>query len=478
MPPPRVKPAMPVVETRPAGRRQTVGLRGPVEVSPGRARLGVGHPRRRVDRDPAPAREVDRDAAVAESVTGHVVSAAANGERQRGAPRRLDRAAHVVVRLDLDYGRRPPVDHAVEERSRGVVVGTVGKKDAALDRPPEFVGKVAGQATLVCAHVSLPLGIVSCCATRFVRPPALFAARREPSGVTLGVAGHMLAKHDPAARHRPAQPDLPRAHACRGPRAARAAHQPGRDRLVRHAHGALAAQPPRCPREWFAADRPRTLRLRHRSRQSRRSRAPSRPSLGTAGTSRPPPRWAPCCTSRTPTTSSRPGRATRPSSRPCSARSPTSRSCSARSACASRWRTCPGWAPRISRRPATSARRARLGARLRSRRHQRHARRLSRPSRDARPAHVHLHDNFRAADADDPHRPLGEGVVDAAAVLASLAPPARRSSSSTWTSRRPSPASPTSRRRGWRRRRSTGLGEPAAEARPLACHGRVDMVAP
>ncbi len=36
---------------------------------------------------------------------------------------------------------------------------------------------------------------------------------------------------------------------------------------------------------------------------------------------------------------------------------------------------------------------------------------------DTRLAHVHLHSNFGPTDADDPHRPLGEGVVDAAAVL-------------------------------------------------------------
>ena len=35
----------------------------------------------------------------------------------------------------------------------------------------------------------------------------------------------------------------------------------------------------------------------------------------------------------------------------------------------------------------------------------------------ARLAHVHLHSNLGPADAGDPHRPLGEGVVDAAAVL-------------------------------------------------------------
>jgi len=35
----------------------------------------------------------------------------------------------------------------------------------------------------------------------------------------------------------------------------------------------------------------------------------------------------------------------------------------------------------------------------------------------ARLAHVHLHSNFGPTDTDDPHRALGEGVVDAAAVL-------------------------------------------------------------
>jgi sugar phosphate isomerase/epimerase len=36
----------------------------------------------------------------------------------------------------------------------------------------------------------------------------------------------------------------------------------------------------------------------------------------------------------------------------------------------------------------------------------------------ARLAHVHLHSNWGPSDADDPHRPLGEGVVDAAVALA------------------------------------------------------------
>ncbi len=36
----------------------------------------------------------------------------------------------------------------------------------------------------------------------------------------------------------------------------------------------------------------------------------------------------------------------------------------------------------------------------------------------ARLAHVHLHSNQGPSDTDDPHLPLGEGVVDAAAVLA------------------------------------------------------------
>ncbi len=33
-------------------------------------------------------------------------------------------------------------------------------------------------------------------------------------------------------------------------------------------------------------------------------------------------------------------------------------------------------------------------------------------------AHVHLHDNHGPEDAEDPHRALGQGVVDAPAVLA------------------------------------------------------------
>jgi sugar phosphate isomerase/epimerase len=36
----------------------------------------------------------------------------------------------------------------------------------------------------------------------------------------------------------------------------------------------------------------------------------------------------------------------------------------------------------------------------------------------AKLSHVHLHDNFGPSDAEDPHRALGQGVVDVAAVLA------------------------------------------------------------
>ena len=65
----------------------------------------------------------------------------------------------------------------------------------------------------------------------------------------------------------------------------------------------------------------------------------------------------------------------------------------------------------------------------------------------ARLIHVHLHSNFGPVDADDPHRPLGEGVVDAAPPCwPSPARPGRPSSSSTSTNRRPWRASPGSRR--------------------------------
>ena len=132
----------------------------------------------------------------------------------------------------------------------------------------------------------------------------------------------------------------------------------------------------------------------------------------TAATSRPPPRSARCSTSLTPTTSSRRGRATRRPSTRCNAPSPTWPTCSASSVCPSPWRTCRASGSSHFTAPGDlelgelgfvlDCGHAAISGTLDAF--------LTDPQ--ARLAHVHLHSNFGPTDTDDPHRPLGEGVVE------------------------------------------------------------------
>jgi hypothetical protein len=79
------------------------------------------------------------------------VAAAANGDRQPGAPRELDRAGHVDRVERADDQRGTAVDRAVEDRPRQVVLGMRGVDDLAADRRGEVelsVGEDGDRPTL------------------------------------------------------------------------------------------------------------------------------------------------------------------------------------------------------------------------------------------------------------------------------------------------------------------------------------------
>jgi DNA-binding SARP family transcriptional activator len=73
-PPPRVRPAIPVLETTPP----VVAGRGPVELFPGHPALRPYRPPRRVDPDPFHRRQVDHQAAVGDAQASHVAASAAH----------------------------------------------------------------------------------------------------------------------------------------------------------------------------------------------------------------------------------------------------------------------------------------------------------------------------------------------------------------------------------------------------------------
>jgi len=95
MPPPRVRPAMPVVEISPpvvASPNACVSL----ELAPREAGLGTRHPLRGIDADALHAGQVDDDPVVADRLARDVVAPAADGDRQIVGQSELERRHHVV----------------------------------------------------------------------------------------------------------------------------------------------------------------------------------------------------------------------------------------------------------------------------------------------------------------------------------------------------------------------------------------------
>ena len=128
----------------PARGGQTVGVRGVVDVSPGRAAGHAGPPGGRVDAHVPHRRQVDHQPAVVGAEPGSAVAAAAHGQLQTGVPGEIHRRHHVGGLLRADDGGRAPVEHAVVD-APGLVVGRIVCGDhAGTDLVTEAVDRRFG----------------------------------------------------------------------------------------------------------------------------------------------------------------------------------------------------------------------------------------------------------------------------------------------------------------------------------------------
>ena len=134
MPPPRVKPPSPVVETRPpvtASPNAWVSWSKSAQVAPPCA---TARRRLRVDRDGLHRREVEDDPAVAGGEPGDAVRAAAYRERQALAAGELHRLDHVGGAGAADDQRRMLVVRGVPDRTCLVVVAVARSDHLTADR--------------------------------------------------------------------------------------------------------------------------------------------------------------------------------------------------------------------------------------------------------------------------------------------------------------------------------------------------------
>jgi hypothetical protein len=94
-PPPRVSPAIPVVEMNPPVVGQTKGLGLPVELSPGETAFGSGESHSRIHQHSLHWGEIDDESVIAGGLPGDVVPAAANGDEKVLSAREVQGANHI-----------------------------------------------------------------------------------------------------------------------------------------------------------------------------------------------------------------------------------------------------------------------------------------------------------------------------------------------------------------------------------------------
>ena len=145
MPPPRVSPAMPVCEICPPGTASPcacVSRSTSPQSAPG---LGVGDAGHGVDAHPAHPGEVEDEAAVDGRVPGGRVAAAADGELEPRLARVVHDGDDVDRALDARDRCGPPVEHAVPDPARRVVVRVAGEHELAAELLREAREGRAGQ---------------------------------------------------------------------------------------------------------------------------------------------------------------------------------------------------------------------------------------------------------------------------------------------------------------------------------------------
>jgi hypothetical protein len=121
------------VRDHPAGDRKAVALRGGIELAPRQAGAGECAAPIGIDLELLHAGHVDDETVVAHRPAGKAVTAGADRHAQAGGPPERHRRGHVGGALTPHDQRRTPIDHAVPDAARGVVLRIVGRDEGSAD---------------------------------------------------------------------------------------------------------------------------------------------------------------------------------------------------------------------------------------------------------------------------------------------------------------------------------------------------------
>ena len=132
MPPPSVRPAMPVWEICPPVTARPWAWVACVQLAPEDTGLGAHGALLRVHFDALHRRQVDHHPAVVDRVAGQAVAAAAHGNEQVVFAGVGDGRHHIRRGFATGDHCRPPVDHAVPDLARLIVAGVAIPQQTAV----------------------------------------------------------------------------------------------------------------------------------------------------------------------------------------------------------------------------------------------------------------------------------------------------------------------------------------------------------
>src|SRR5262245_10314324 len=130
-PPPRVKPAMPVVD--PASRRQPICLRLTVEFAPRDSTLSARCAAYRIDVNALHERQIKHQSALANSPAGNIMTAATHRQFEPMSAREVYRVNNVGVAHAAGNQRGPTIDQTFGYPPYLIVPGVIGTQEHARE---------------------------------------------------------------------------------------------------------------------------------------------------------------------------------------------------------------------------------------------------------------------------------------------------------------------------------------------------------